>query len=100
MVMNTRNGKVETSQVFDTYKSSEKFEAFIDKKIPAGFMVIAACKDDCTTNLSTKAKDWFADMGASGIYQCLKYRKAFAFVGFTGGFDRVGIKVHASQMYG
>lgn len=36
-------------KVFDTYKSSQKFEEFIDisTKIPEGRIVIAAVKDDC-----------------------------------------------------
>lgn len=42
------------SRVFDTYKSSEELEKFIDRKknLAEGSIVIAACKDECTSNLS------------------------------------------------
>ena len=30
-------------------------------------IVIAACKDDCVTNLSEAGKQWFIDMGSEDI---------------------------------
>ena len=62
------------AEVFDTYKLSEKFDKFIDSnKAPEGCIVVAACKDECTRKLSTKAKFWFSSMGSSEIGK-LKYR--------------------------
>ena len=82
-VINTLTGHVETAQVFDTYKSSEEFDIFVNKEIPRGFIIIAACKDECTTSLSDAAKVWFEKMGSSLIWT-LEYRRSFAFVGISG----------------
>ena len=56
VVINPSNGKVEMAKVFDTYKTSNAFDNFIDERIPHGYVVIAACKDDCVTKLSRKGK--------------------------------------------
>ena len=45
--------------------------------------MVAACKDDCVTNLSENAKKWFADLGSQEIYN-LEYRQSFVFIGITG----------------
>ena len=56
---------------------------FIYNAIPKGFIVIAACMDDCVTQLSNKSKCWFADMGSQEIWN-LGYRQGFAFIGIMG----------------
>ena len=55
VVINNESGNVETNQIFDTYESSDKLDAFIDKEIPEGHIIIAACKDDMCKSLSDKA---------------------------------------------
>lgn len=52
VVMNSQDGLVETAKVFDTYESSTLFEEFIETAIPDGHIVIAACQDECVTQLS------------------------------------------------
>lgn len=82
--MNPENGKIEISQIFDTYTSSSKFENFIENQtIPKGHIIMAACKDDCMKKLSMKAKQWFRALGSSEIFR-LKYRCSFAFIGRVG----------------
>ena len=83
VVINPFNGKTEYAKVFDTFKSGYDFDKFIDKGIPDGYVIAAACKDECRTNLSMKAKVWFAKMGSEEIMN-LKYREGFAFVGIMG----------------
>ena len=86
VVINPISGKVEEARVFDTYSSSEAFEAFIDKDMgdmEEGTIVVAACWDDCTKALSLPVKCWFADMGSVHIMD-LKYREGFAFIGVLG----------------
>ena len=59
-IINHISGKLELAQAFDTYKSSTELDLMIDNKaVVPGHIVIAACKDDCVTNLSEKAKKWF-----------------------------------------
>lgn len=83
VVINSSNGKVVTAKVFDTYKTSASFNDFIAKEITTGFIVVAACKDDCITNLSTEGKAWFTKMGSREISN-LAYRCGFAFIGMSG----------------
>lgn len=83
MIFNPFLGRIECAMVFDTYYSSDVFEKFISHDIPNGFIVIAACKDECTSNLSHSAKFWFGKMGSREIWN-LKYRCGFAFVGIMG----------------
>lgn len=81
VIINGFNGNVDVAQVFDTYKSSEEFEEFIDDgEIPGGFIIIAVCRDDCAQNLSDKARAWFEALG-SKLISTLKYRQSFAFIG-------------------
>ena len=48
VIINTLYGTVESTNVFDTNKSSEKFDSFINKQdIPDNFIIVAACKDEC-----------------------------------------------------
>ena len=51
--------------------------------MPNGHIVVAACKDDCVTNLSTAGKKWFFDMGSKEIWN-LGYRQGFSFIGING----------------
>jgi hypothetical protein len=46
--------------VFDTYQTSAALDAFIDRGVEEGNIVVAAAKDDCITALSHKAKAWLA----------------------------------------
>lgn len=71
------------ARVFDTYKSSLAFDHFVKHDVPDGFIVVAACKDDCVTKLSKAAKQWFRDMGSKEIDQ-LEYRQGFVFIGVAG----------------
>ena len=83
VILDPKNGKIENSQVFDTFKSSDALEEFIKFNVPDGKIVIAACQDECTSELSEKAKKWFLDMGSNEILD-LKYREGFAFIGISG----------------
>lgn len=83
VVINSSNGDFEVAKVFDTYKTSEELDQFIHGAAAEGDIVIAACKDDCVTNLSEKGKQWFADMGSTEIWD-LGYRCGFAFIGIFG----------------
>ena len=63
VVLNPTSGKVQLAKAFDTYQSSNE----LDKVIPTisdSSIVIAACQDDCVTNLSIKAKQWLHDYGS------------------------------------
>lgn len=84
VVINPANGKVSSAKIFDTYESSDRFDDFITNYVPANYIVVAACKDDCVTNLSQKGKQWFAQMGSNEIWK-LGYRQAFAFIGIGSG---------------
>ena len=86
IVVMTPRGSIIYAKVFDTYKSSDKFEAFIKMPIPDDYIVAAACKDEGATKLSEPVKQWFADMGSKQIYG-LGYRQGFAFIGRTGSDD-------------
>ena len=50
---------------------------------PKGYLVLAACKDECSTNLSLKAKEWFKSMGSTDI-EVVGYRCGYAFIGVVG----------------
>lgn len=50
--------------VFDTYDSSKYLNNYIDNYVSEGQIVAAACKDECVTNLSEKATNWFKEMGS------------------------------------
>ena len=52
VIINRANSRVMIGRVFDTYKSSKAFEEFIAEPIPDGYIIVAACQDDCVTNLS------------------------------------------------
>ena len=50
---------LEHSEIFDTHVGSEKMEVFIDSNIPQGWIVAAACKNDCVKGMSQKVRQWF-----------------------------------------
>ena len=52
VTINPVNGKVKDARVFDTYRSSEKFDEFIMTSIPHGYIVALAGCDDCVNNIS------------------------------------------------
>lgn len=91
VVINQTDGMVETAQVFDTYKTSVTFDAFISGAIPQGRIVVAACKDECITQLSDAGKTWFEEMGSTEIRK-LEYRQGFAFIGIMGQNQEVNEK--------
>ena len=67
-IIDPKDGRIRQGRVFDTYKTSEEFEKWIStENIPAGYIVAAACKDECTANLSDTIKNWFIGMGSSSI---------------------------------
>ena len=48
VTINPDDGKVAEAKVFDTYKSSYTFDEFTTHEVPEGYIVVAACMDDCT----------------------------------------------------
>ena len=69
MVFNPYEGVVVLAQVFDTYYESELLENFIteieeNNQIPAGFILIVACEDECTTSLSLESSRWLRKLGS------------------------------------
>lgn len=87
VVLNPQNGKAIYSKIFDTYKSSARLESFIDHYVFKDMIIVAACKDECATNLSSKVKIWFQQMGSEEIMN-LKYRQGFAFIGTVGNKEK------------
>lgn len=83
VIINSESGGIASAQVFDTHESSLAFEEFIKIKIPQGFIVVAACKDECAKKLSKKARDWFVQMGSIQINKLLQ-GQSFAFIGYMG----------------
>ena len=92
VLVNPADAKVEFAKVFDTHESSQHLDNFIATGVPDGHIVVAACKDECFTNISESAKKWFTDMGSKEINN-LKYREGFAFIGING-------EVFANEMRG
>ena len=84
VIINSKDGKVEMTKIFDTYDSSKEFEKFITQNLPAHSIVIAACQDECSKNLSDDVKRWFTDMGSSEVWD-IGYRCSFAFIGVNSG---------------
>ena len=73
VILNPENGEIHSAKVFDTYKCSNEFDTFSVTRIPEEYIVIAACKDECATNLSEAGRQWFEDMG-SKVIASLEYR--------------------------
>lgn len=64
VVIDPKNFKVQVAKAFDTYHSPQEMEEFIKDEIQDGFIVVAACKDDCVSRLSPKCRQWLAGMGS------------------------------------
>ena len=73
-------------EIYDTYKSAEEFNCFVYNGCPEGFIIIAACQDDCVTQLSSFAKAWFQAMGSKEIAN-LEFRQGWAFIGQIGAAE-------------
>ena len=57
VIVDSVTGKLKYGKVFDTYKTSQYFERFINQeKVAHGHIVIAVCEDECTKNLSKSGK--------------------------------------------
>lgn len=67
VLINPSNGKIDKAKIFDTYTTSIHFDAFTRLDFPDGYIVVAACKDDCVSNLSENGKQWFESMGSTQI---------------------------------
>ena len=69
VVFDSFRGVLLHNQIYDTYKSSEKLEAWIAKneKFEIGQAVMVACKDDCVTRLSGTVRYWLTKLGAKEI---------------------------------
>lgn len=49
VVINSVNGKIKNAQVFDTHTDCEELDDFIfENTVEDGFIVLVACKEDCT----------------------------------------------------
>lgn len=83
VVFNPSTSDIVAAQAFDTYRTSEEFDRFISDPIPMGYVVVAACNDECTGQLSEKGKLWFEELGSTEIRN-LEYRQGFAFIGISG----------------
>ena len=83
VLINPSNGKIEFAQIFDTHMNKDSMDVFMEKRLPLGFIVIAACKDECSTRLSRDSKKWFEYIG-SKLIKNVKYRLGFCFIGVVG----------------
>ena len=79
-------GNVESAKVFDTHTTSLRLNEFVSTGVPEGYIVVAACNDDCVTQMSHKGKIFFANMGSKSIWE-LGYKCGWAFIGISGGKD-------------
>lgn len=79
VIINPFIGTIIKSQIFDTYESSKSIDEFIKLPIPENHIIIAACKDDCVTNLSQNTIEWFEKMGSKEIRN-LTYGCGFSFI--------------------
>ena len=82
VLINRTNGRIELAKCFDTYESNIDFDDFVEEHspVPDGYIVVAACKDDCATNLSMEGRQWLSNLGSTEIWD-LGYRQSFVFVG-------------------
>ena len=49
------------------------FDEFIKADIPDGDIIVAACMDDCISNMSEAGKEWLSNLGSEEIDN-LEYR--------------------------
>lgn len=83
MVINPLNYKVEWTEVFDTYTSSNRFDEFISLGFPNGYIIVVACQDECSYRLSDTGRQFFKSMGSTAIKE-VDYRCGFVFIGTFG----------------
>lgn len=69
VIINPKTGKIHGTYVFDTYLSSKHLDNFIKgNNVPYGFIVVAACQDDFSKNMSIDGIMWFKDnLGSAEI---------------------------------
>ena len=97
VLVNPQTGEVELAKAFDTYKAATDFDKFVLNKWRwHGYIVAAACKDECAAKLSLKAKYWFQRMGSKEIWN-LGYRQGFSFIGVIGRRDAVERRARAKK---
>lgn len=105
VVINPQSGDVKLAMTFDTSTRGDRFDHFIQKDQPEGYVIAVACLDDCMNNLSEAGKRWFEKMG-SKLIRKLGYRRAFAFLGISGrqeAFEKIGYndvdRVQVTQVF-
>ena len=100
ILINGEDGTIDHAKAYDTYESSRKLEEFIDSPLARtkGHIVVAACKDECSQQLSHKVEDWFISMGAEEIVN-LYYRLSYVFIGILGSTGDAAEKrgIHPTQ---
>ena len=64
VVFHPSNGKVLVAQVFLIGSNLDLFDTFIERDLPDGSIVAAACNNECIMNLSERAKQWFLSIGS------------------------------------
>ena len=79
-IIHPNSAEILEKRAFDTYKTSEALDATIEKYEKQDIIVVAACQDDCFTQMSKTARLWLASMGSKHIWK-LQYRQSFAFIG-------------------
>ena len=70
--INSFNGQVIISRIFDTYKNGYELDNFLENDLPhpkVNYIVVAACKDDCAGKLSIQARNWFESMGSKRCWK-------------------------------
>ena len=80
VIVDAATGVIQDAQIFDTYKSSDSLSAWQSKEWTAGDIVVAACKDDCATNLTEECKEWFENLGSDEISD-IGFRQAWVLIG-------------------
>lgn len=83
VVIDPDNGKIVLAKAFDTHATTLGIKEMLDGGgAPEGFIVIAACQEECVKKMTQKIKKWFTDMGSSEIWN-IQHRQAFAFIGIA-----------------
>ena len=87
VIIRPSDGKVIMAKSFDTYKSPVEFDNYVKwNKHPTGYIMVIACKDECSTLLSRMSKDWLKNMG-SREFGNIGYRCGFVWIGKIRGRD-------------
>ena len=61
------------ARAFDSFNNDHWFDDFVKCELPEGHIVVAACKDECISNMSSEGKKWFEKMGSKEMNN-VKYR--------------------------